>query len=98
MGYEKFIKQVSGKKKSDLMLFTLTTCGWCQKTKKLLKELGVEYKYVDVDLLEDKDKQEAQKIMTRWNLRCSFPTLVINNTRAITGFQEDQLKELADNA
>jgi glutaredoxin len=98
MGYEKFIKQVDGNKKNDVMLFTLTTCGWCQKTKKLLNELGVGYRYVDVDLLEGKDQQEAQKIITRWNPRCSFPTLVINNTRGIIGFQEDQLKELADNA
>ena len=41
------------------MLYALSTCVWCRRTKQLLDQLGVEYDYVDVDLLEGGDKTTA---------------------------------------
>jgi hypothetical protein len=32
---------VPGKKSRRIMLYALSTCGWCHKTKKLLDDLGV---------------------------------------------------------
>jgi glutaredoxin-like protein NrdH len=93
MAYEKFIKEVPGKKKNDILLFTLSTCGWCQKTKKLLDELGVEYSYVDVDLLDAAAQDEATKELAKWNPMCSFPTMVIDKNNCIIGFQENKIKE-----
>jgi glutaredoxin len=67
MKYEKYIEHVSGKKKGDIFLFAISTCGWCRLTRELLDELGVDYKYVYVDLLEDEAKEEANKEVSRWN-------------------------------
>jgi len=33
------------------MLYALSTCVWCKKTKELLASLGVDHSYVFVDLL-----------------------------------------------
>ena len=44
-------KHVPGRNAGKVMLYALSTCVWCNKTKKLLNELGVEYDYTDVDLL-----------------------------------------------
>jgi|GEM_PF-3996188 len=44
-------EQVGGEDRGDVLLYALSTCGWCRKTKALLKELGVQYRYVDVDLV-----------------------------------------------
>jgi glutaredoxin-like protein NrdH len=33
--------KVPGKKKADIMLFALSTCVWCGKTKKLLDDMGL---------------------------------------------------------
>ena len=93
MQSDKYAKQVSGNKKGEVFLFALSTCGWCKKTKDLLDELGVEYSYIDVDLLEVEERKEVLKEMSRWNERRSFPTLVINNTGVI-GFQEDKVREV----
>ena len=87
------MKQVTGKKKGDVLLYALSTCGWCRKTKDLLGDLGVEYRYIDVDLLDSEAKSEAIKEITDWNPRCSFPTLVINNDRCIVGYQADKIRE-----
>lgn len=67
MALEKYIKQVTGKKKGDVLLYALSTCGWCRKTKDLLGDLGVEYRYIDVDLLDSEAKSEAIKEITGWN-------------------------------
>ncbi len=93
MALEKYAKKVPGKKKGEVLLYALSTCGWCRKTKNLLNDLGVEYEYIDVDLLDSKNKDEAMKEVTRWNPSCSFPTMVINNDKCIVGFKEDEIRK-----
>ncbi|MCX7994560.1 MAG: glutaredoxin family protein [candidate division WOR-3 bacterium] len=88
------IKKVSGKNKGKIMLYALSTCIWCRKTKNLLNELGVEYSYIDVDLLEGEEKERIKKEVEKWNPACSFPTLVINDEKCIVGFKEKEISEL----
>jgi glutaredoxin-like protein NrdH len=94
MSYKKFIKKVAGKNNVKIMLFALSTCGWCRKTKNLLNELGVEYDYVDVDLLEGADRDEAYDTMSRYNKAGGFPTIVINDKDCIVGFEEEKLRHI----
>lgn len=79
----------------SVLLYTLSTCGWCRKTKALLAELGVAYEYVDVDEQEGANKELAKQEVLKWNPACSFPTVVIDGTKSFIGFQEDKLRELA---
>ncbi|MHB0877506.1 MAG: glutaredoxin family protein [Anaerolineae bacterium] len=89
---ESYVKHVEGKKVADVFLYALSTCVWCRKTKALLNELGVEYDYVDVDLLAGDDRQKVMTEVQRWNPSRSFPTIVINNDKAIVGFDELKVK------
>jgi len=77
-----------------VMLFALSTCGWCRRTKKLLEKLGVAYEYIDVDQLMGEEKEEVREEITRWNPACSFPTLVIDDDRCIVGFREQEIREV----
>ena len=85
--------KVPGKDKGNVMLFALSTCVWCGKTKKLLDDLGVAYSYEYVDLLAGKDRDAAVKEITVWNPACSFPTLVLNNEKCIVGFKEAEIRQ-----
>lgn len=87
------IEHVSGKKKGKVMLYALSTCGWCKRTKELLREIGVEFDYTYVDLLEGKDQDEAMNTVERFNPSGSFPTLVINDKKCIVGFKEQEIRE-----
>ncbi len=98
MSVKEHMKHVDGKKKGDITLYALSTCGWCKKTKGLLNDLTVDYHYVDVDLLADADKEEAIKEIRQWNPPCSFPTMVIDNNRCIIGFNEEEIRGLKANA
>ncbi len=75
------------------MLYALSTCGWCKKTKRLLDELGVEYHYVDVDLVAGERQENVLDEVKGWNPRGTFPTLVINN-ECIVGYKEEKIKEV----
>mgnify|MGYP001095038066 CR=1 FL=1 len=91
---EQPIKHISGKNKGKIMLYALSTCIWCRKTKNLLNELGVEYSYIDVDLLEGEEKEKIKKEIEKWNPACSFPTLVINVEKCIIGYKEKEIRDL----
>ncbi len=87
------IQHIKGKNKGKILLYALSTCGWCKKTKDLLNDLGVEYSYIFVDLLDEPDKENVMNDVRKWNPACSFPTVVINEKESIVGFKEDKIKE-----
>jgi glutaredoxin-like protein NrdH len=84
---------VEGTHKRDLRLYTLSTCIWCKKTKALLKDLDIGYEYMDLDLLDGQNRQEALDALREFNPQCSFPSLVFNNADCIVGFDEQKIKE-----
>jgi glutaredoxin len=88
------IEHVAGKNRGPVMLYALSTCGWCAKTKDLLRDLGVEFDYTYVDLLEGREQDDAMTQVEKWNPSGSFPTLVINNTKSIVGFREKEIREV----
>jgi glutaredoxin-like protein NrdH len=86
-------EHVPGKNKGNVKLFALSTCGWCGKTKELLREMGVAFDYAYVDLLEGKEQDDAMNMVEKFNPHGSFPTLVINEKVAIIGFREKEIRE-----
>jgi glutaredoxin len=87
------MSHIDGKEKGTIRLFALSTCVWCKKTKKLLDNLHVAYDYIYVDLLDEKEKDDIMEEVKKWNPRCSFPTLVINNRDSIVGFKEEKIRK-----
>ena len=86
--------KVSGKNsKHRVLLYALSTCAWCKKTKKFLKENDIEYEYVDVDLTNDEDHEKIREDLIKRGSEPSYPTIIIDNKTVITGFRVDLLKE-----
>ena len=81
------VEHISGRDVGQIMLYALSTCVWCKKTRQLLTELGVTYDYEYVDLLQGDERKEAMDTVRRWNPSCSFPTILING-KCIMGFKE----------
>ncbi|MDD5447965.1 MAG: glutaredoxin family protein [Actinomycetota bacterium] len=87
------MNHVDGKNVGEVVLYAISTCPWCGKTKGLLSDLGVEYSYIDVDLVPKEEGKRVAQEVARWNEKLSFPTLVIDGERVIVGFKEDEIKE-----
>ncbi|MFH0889457.1 MAG: glutaredoxin family protein [Planctomycetota bacterium] len=86
------LKHVEGNQKRDVRLYALSTCVWCRKTKDFLNKMSIDYYYIDVDGLQGKERQEVVNDIMRFNPQCSFPTMVVNKTKAIVGYKEDEMK------
>jgi len=87
------MQHIEGQNKGKLVLFALSTCGWCKKTRALIEDLNADYEYVYVDLLKGKERDEVVEMVKKWNPQVSFPTLVINDKKTIVGFKEDEIRE-----
>jgi glutaredoxin len=86
------VEHISGRDVGQVMLYALSTCVWCKKTRQLLTELGVTYDYEYVDLLQGDERKEAMDTVRRWNPSCSFPTILING-KCIVGFKESEIRK-----
>jgi glutaredoxin len=89
------MEKVAGSKKDHkVMIFTLSTCGWCKKTKQLLKDLDVEYEYVDIDTISGEEREKVREELRKHNPRMSAPTVVIDDGKnVIIGFDEEEVRE-----
>ncbi len=87
---------IKGKNKGEILLYALSTCGWCKKTKSFLNKLGVEYNYINVDELDGSEKNKIVEDVKKWNHQINYPTMVINNKICIVGFKEKEIKEALD--
>jgi len=77
--------------KNDLTVYALSTCAFCRRALKFLKDNSIKFKYVYFDDLDndtqDKLEEELEK---EFNKRLSFPFLVINCKKAIVGFDREE--------
>jgi len=85
-------EHVDGRDAGKVLLFALSTCGWCRRTKNLLAELGIAFDYIYVDLLPAEELKETLVLVEKYNPAGSFPTLVINDSKTIVGFREDEIR------
>jgi glutaredoxin-like protein NrdH len=86
-------EHVKGKDGHTIMLYALSTCGWCRKTKELLTELGVAFDYAYVDLVPKEERNAALAEVGKYNRTGNFPTTVIDDKKVIVGFNEKELRE-----
>jgi len=87
------IKVQGQNNKHKVMLYAISTCPWCNKEKKLLRDSNIEFEYIDVDLCNDEDYEMISKDIANRVARFSFPTIIIDDRIVITGFEENRIRE-----
>jgi len=87
-------KKVEGSNtKHKVFLYTLSTCGWCKKTKQLLKDKEIAYEYIDLDTCSKEDQKKAIEILKEKKIPVAFPVIVVNDNKVIQGFKKDDILE-----
>ena len=84
---------IPGIDKGKVVIYSLSTCIWCKKTKKLLTDLGVDFEYIYVDRLDGEEKNQIIQEVRRFNPSISFPTTIIDGEKVILGFKETEIRE-----
>lgn len=75
-----------------IKVFSLSTCSHCKACKKLLNDLSMDFDYIDVDMLQGEERKAIIEEVKKHNQRCSFPTIIIQNT-VIVGYKEKEIRE-----
>ncbi len=89
------IVRVPGTRKDHkVLLYAISTCGWCKQAKAFLKDHGIEYEYVDIDKCSKEDLEKVKQDVTSRGGPLNFPTFIIDDNLLITGFRQDRLKEV----
>jgi glutaredoxin len=70
-------------------LWALSTCPWCRKTKQWFSANGVDFEFVDVDLLPDAEYDVVVADVQRLSGVRSFPIVQIGDV-VIVGYAPDK--------
>jgi len=76
-----------------VIMYGLTTCGWCKKMRSFLEDETIAFDLIYVDELTGSARDEAIENVRSVNPSVSFPTLVIDGERPIIGYRPDEVKE-----
>jgi len=73
-------------------MYTLSTCSHCRRTKEFFRNQGIDFEFIDVDLLTGDERRAVIERVRKLNPRVSYPTILIGD-RVIVGFQEREIRE-----
>jgi len=76
-----------------VVLYGLSTCGWCADAKEFLTKQRVAFDFVNVDLLDRETLDSTVAALKRWNPTMVFPLVVVDDATAVVGFQPEKLTE-----
>ncbi len=78
--------------KDKPMVYALSTCPYCKRTKRFLDTHKIEYDVIDVDLLDDAKQDEVMDKVEKLTGKRSFPVVIIGK-EIIVGHDEEKLKK-----
>lgn len=87
-------QHIPGTYKGEILVYALSTCVWCKKTRALLEELGIGYDYVYVDLEEEEDQNRIEEEIASFGEGIGYPTIIVNGTECISGYIPDKIRSL----
>ena len=87
------VEHVDGKNKGKVMLYALSTCGWCAKTKDSCGNSAWHLIMPMSTCLMERSRMKLWTQVEKFNPSGSFPTLVIDNKKCIVGFKEQEIRE-----
>lgn len=91
-----FISEDGVKCDHELVVYALSTCGFCKRAISFLRSNSIKFKYVYFDELDTDTQDKIQQTLSeQFDERLAFPFLVIDCKKCIVGFdQEKWEKEL----
>lgn len=77
----------------NVLLYALSTCIWCKKTRRFLEDEGVTFDFVYVDLVEPDERREIRALIRELSSSTSFPATIIDEQDCIVGYKPEKIKE-----
>lgn len=92
--YIKYTKEDGNKSGHDIVVYALSTCGFCKRGLAFLRDNHLEFQFVYVDLLPFDTKQKVKEALEKqFDKRVVFPYLVLDNNKVLVGFVQEEWEE-----
>lgn len=78
---------------TKIMMYTLSYCPWCKKTKKFFSDRNISYDFVDYDLVSDEEQDKIAEEIKRSSGTVTFPFVKIGD-KVVVGYRPDTYKEM----
>jgi len=75
------------------MFYGLSTCIHCKHCREFLEQNKVLFELHYVDLAEGQEREKLLEAIRGYNPQMSFPTVVVDGTKTIVGFQPEALSK-----
>ncbi|MCX7678953.1 MAG: glutaredoxin family protein [Spirochaetes bacterium] len=90
-----FVEETGTNNTHDVVVYALSTCGFCKRGLAFLRSHSVKFRYVYVDLLNANQKQEVKDFLSKkYNEKVAYPFLVVDDTKTCVGFTEEKWREM----
>jgi glutaredoxin len=76
-----------------VLMYTLSTCPWCRKTKQYFTDHKVPFQYVDYDLQSVQEQEKIEQEMKKRGGALSFPWVLIGDD-LVVGWNPAKYDEL----
>ena len=74
------------------MLYALSTCPWCMKTKQFFKDNKVAFDFIDVDLADEKEQVKILHELKKYGSDGSFPVVILDKgDEVVIGYNPEKL-------
>jgi glutaredoxin len=82
------------RKDHDIVVFALSTCGFCKRSMSFLNDNGFAYRYIYVDRIPLETKTEVKRILKeRYKDDVAFPFATVDGKDHLVGFIEPDWKK-----
>lgn len=79
----------------DVMIYTLSTCPWCHRSKRFFDERGVPFRFLDVDTAAPPERERAVATVKEMTGSLQYPVVVINGG-VVQGYDPDGFADLLE--
>ncbi len=81
----------------EVLVYALSTCPWCRKTKQFFTDSQIPFEFVEVDQLTGPEQDEAGKKAYELSGGRRYPVTVING-EVVVGYRPERFLELLKGA
>ena len=92
--YMNFTGEKGKNGEKDLKVLALSTCGFCKRAIRFLKENDFSFKSIYIDKIEPDIKLRAkEEFWKAFDTKILYPVLIIDEKEVITGFTSDKYRK-----
>jgi glutaredoxin len=78
---------------NKVLMYTLSTCPWCRKTKQFFRDKGIPFDFIDYDLASEDVQTRIAAEMMKNSGHIAFPFVKVGDT-VVVGYNPERYEQL----